>query len=93
MDTIKLGQKVKNKVSGFVGIAVAKCEYLNGCIQFHVSPPVDEKGNERKDQWIDEGQLEIMDNGILPKPKREISSILPTRTKVRSGGGQRSHPC
>ena len=71
MTTIKLGQRVKDKVSGFIGIAVAECEYLNGCIQFHVSPPVDENGNERKDQWIDAAQLEIVDNGVLPEPKKE----------------------
>jgi len=84
METIELGQRVKDKVTGFIGIAVARCKYFNGCIQFHVSPPVDKDGNERKDQWIDESQLEIIDHGILPDPK-----LL---QKTRTGGGFRSHP-
>ena len=87
MKTIKLGQRVKDKVSGFIGIAVAKCEYLNGCIQFHITPPVDEKGNERKDQWIDAAQLEIIDNGVLSESKPKAPLKEP-----RYGGGQRSHP-
>ena len=80
---IELGQRVKDKITGFIGIAVARCEYFNGCIQYHVSPPVDKDGNERKDLWIDEAQLEIIDHGVLPKPK-------PIR--LPEGGGFRSHP-
>jgi len=86
METIKLGQRVRDKVTGFTGIAVAECKYINGCIQFHVSPPVDKEGNERKDQWIDNVQLEIVDQGILPKSKDK------PEIKRRSSGGFRSHP-
>ena len=84
MNEIILGKRVKDKVTGFIGIAVARCVYLNGCVQYHVSPSVDKDGNERKDQWIDEAQLEIVDNGILPKPKLE--------KRTYGGGGIRSHP-
>ena len=38
METIELGQKVRCQVTGFEGIVIAKCEYLNGCIQFEVQP-------------------------------------------------------
>ena len=97
MKSIKLGQKVKDKVTGFTGIAVAKCKFLNGCVQFHISPPVDKDGNERKDQWIDAAQLEIIDNGILSEPKPKSEPKNPVQKDIEpvrkyGGGGFRSHP-
>ena len=80
---IELGQKVKDEITGFVGIAICRCEYLNGCVQYHVSPPVDEKGNVRKDEWFDAAQLEVIDDGVV---KPEI-----VEEKPRSGG-VRLHP-
>lgn len=44
MEKIELGMRVKDKVNGLKGIAVAECVYLNGCVQFAVTPPVDEEG-------------------------------------------------
>ncbi len=60
MEKIKLGNKVKDKVTGFEGIAISKCIYLNGCIQYAIKPPVDEKGDMRKEVWIDEQQLQYL---------------------------------
>jgi len=75
---IKLGNKVKCKVTGFVGIAVTKLEHMNGCIQYNVEPKV--KDNEKKkDEWIDEQQLIIIGKGVLVEPKP-------------AGGGFRNHP-
>jgi hypothetical protein len=79
MKKIVLGNKVKDKVTGFTGIAICKCLYLNGCIQFHVSPKVDRKGDLRCDEWFDEQQLVYVAKGLVVEPK-------PT------GGGKRKHP-
>ena len=64
---IKLGQRVKDLVSGLEGIATAKVEYLNGCVQFYVEPPVDRDGKHIKGTYVDVDQLEVVDEGILPK--------------------------
>ena len=90
MATIKLGQRVKDKVTGFKGIAIAKCEYLNGCVQFDIAPVVNEKGETMKNQWIDQQQLQVVDHGILPKPKPDPKPR--PRKYASSGGGHRSHP-
>ena len=102
---IKLGQKVKDKVTGFQGIAITKCIYLNGCIQYSVQPPVNEKGESPKSNWVDEGQLIVVDHGILPEPLPEPEEELkphatlqeisvPSSRPYRSGrgGGHREHP-
>ncbi len=64
MKNIKLGIRVKDEVTGFIGIANSKCEYLNGCVQYEVIPPIDEKGDPRKGKWIDEQQLTIVSGDI-----------------------------
>lgn len=61
---IKLGQRVKDKVTGFEGIATAKVIYLNGCVQFCVKPKVDEKGKMVEGEYIDEEQLEVVGEGF-----------------------------
>ena len=54
---IKLGEKVKDKLTGFSGTAIARCEYLNGCISIQVRPLKLKDGEMQKAEWIDEQQL------------------------------------
>jgi len=67
---IELGNKVKDRVSGLVGITIAKVEYLNGCIQFCVRPKI-KKGEIKLSEscYIDEGQLEKVSEGVCVKKK------------------------
>jgi len=58
---INLGDKVKDKVTGLVGIAVSKIEYLNGCVQYGVSPKVKKDSTELLTWNIDEEQLESLE--------------------------------
>jgi len=70
---IKLGQKLRDKVTGLEGIAVAKVEYLNGCIQFCIKPKSKTKNEVKMPEgvYIDEGQLEIVSKGLSTSKKRE----------------------
>lgn len=61
---IHLGQEVKDKVTGFTGIAIAKVAYLNGCIQYCVKPKVAKDGKLLAGEYIDDNQLEIIDDGV-----------------------------
>lgn len=65
MKQLKLGLRAKCKVTGFTGIVAGKTEYLNGCIQWLIKPPIDKDGKYVDGQWIDEGQLEVVDDGII----------------------------
>ena len=58
---IELGQKVVDTVSGLQGIAVARHEYLNGCIRITVQPKIDKDGKTVEDSWFDEEQLSVID--------------------------------
>ena len=68
---ITLGEEVKDKVSGFKGIATSRVEYLNGCIQYGVTPKV-EKHNKKVDTcYIDEDQLVVVSTGVNTKKKEK----------------------
>ena len=60
MNDIELGNKVRCKVTGFVGIATAKTEFLNGCIQYEVIPKVSKDNKILDGVSIDEQNLEVI---------------------------------
>lgn len=71
MAEIKLGQEVKDRVTGFKGIAVARTTYLQGCDRIQVQPAVDKVGDLREMQHFDEPDLVIVGRGILPPEPKE----------------------
>ena len=84
MSKIKLGDRVRDSISGLTGIVAARTEYLNGCIQYAVASQDLHDGAPIPFQWIDEGQLEVLPSDNAPAVKRPASS-------ERSGGPQQ-HP-
>jgi len=66
---MKLGQKLRDKVSGFEGIATSRIEYLNGCVQFCLKPKSTD-GKMPEGEYIDIQQLEVVDDGLSIKPKK-----------------------
>ena len=67
---IKLGDKVKDKVSGFTGIVTEITNFLNGCTQCVVSPKVKKDGTIPAAWSIDIQQLVKVGVGINIKKKR-----------------------
>ncbi|KKK97278.1 hypothetical protein LCGC14_2654360 [marine sediment metagenome] len=55
---IVLGDKVTDSYNGFKGTAVARIEYLNGCVQYEVESSLLDKENEQVKRWIDIQRLE-----------------------------------
>jgi len=60
---IKLGQKAKDKITGFEGILYGKASYLTGCDQYCLVPPIKD-GEIKLSQWFDEGRIEIIGEGV-----------------------------
>ena len=61
---VRLGDEVKDTVTSFTGIAVARSEYLNGCVRFGVQGPLHD-GVPTEWQWFDEGQLHVTIAGAV----------------------------
>lgn len=79
---IKLGCKVKDKITGFCGIAVGRTVWLNGCVRVGIQVPrVEKDGKIAEAIWLDEDQLQVVDpvsvleqkspsGGPMPNPSR-----------------------
>ena len=67
---VKLGQKVRDKMTGFTGIATAKIEFLNGCVQIQIKPKAVKKDEMPDGVFVDVEQIEILDK----KKKKTIRS-------------------
>jgi len=72
MAEVKMGQKVRCRLSGFEGTADGRAVYLNGCVNIRVT------ANELKDGepnrvWFDEQDLEI------------VAEAAPTEAKPSGG--------
>ena len=67
---IKLGAKVKDVVTDFVGIAVARTEWLYGCARIEVTPKVKNNNEKAESIWFDEDGLVTIGKGINKKQKK-----------------------
>lgn len=68
---INLGETVKDKVSGLVGITTSRTEFLNGCVQYAVMPKIKKGGTEIPCWNIDQGQLEVIKKNKIVKVKKK----------------------
>lgn len=60
---IKLGDKVKDKITGFSGIAICRSQWLTGCARFTVQPQEMKDGKPVDAQTFDETQLLVVKSG------------------------------
>lgn len=78
---IELGQRGRDKVTGFEGILIGHCRYLTGCDQYGISPPAKD-GEVKAAQWFDEGRIEVIGAGLT------VSDV----TAEKNGGPNRDAP-
>ena len=82
MNKIQLGDKVKDTVTGFKGIAMARTTWLQGCDRITIQPKgVDKDGKTYRNETFDEPQVEV----ITPRKK-------PIPRKSKTGGPMPSTP-
>ena len=76
MKEIKLGSKVRDKVTGFVGIATAKTEFLNGCIQYNVQPKAGKDNKVPEEIAIDIGSIEVVEPKKVKIKKKDTGGAM-----------------
>ena len=86
---IKLGSKVKDNLTGFVGYAVARCEYLNGCIQYEIEPEQLKDGRPQKSYWLDVQRIEQIQ---VAKKSPTKTGIIQKHPTAHCSGGPQNHP-
>ncbi len=97
MERVDLGDRVKDRITGYTGIAHCMTKWLNGCIRFAVQPEqLDKDGKVVDDRYFDEGQLIVIKKGVhkvvefVPAP--EVVQPIKEEVKERrlsSGGPDR----
>jgi hypothetical protein len=84
--TIELGSKVRDKVTGFEGIAIGETRWLHGCLRYTVQPQeLDKDGNQKATASFDEPQLIVLAGPAKTK-------VQATASEQRKTGGPAPEP-
>jgi hypothetical protein len=62
---VKLGQTVKDKLTGFQGLATGFCSYITGCSQVLVQPKMKKGGDFVEPRRIDRDRLTVEKAAIV----------------------------
>lgn len=62
MPKLELGLTAKDKITGFTGILVAKCEFLHGVTKWCIQPKELVNGSPVKPIYYDEVQIEVINS-------------------------------
>lgn len=96
--TVQLGDRVKDRITGFVGIAECRAEWLYGCVRISVRPEKFGKDGKQPDLvTFDEPQLDVVKAGAVENrpywrgPAVTRTDALPA-SGWRAAGGGRSDP-
>lgn len=74
---VRIGDRVRDRINGFSGVATGRTEYLNGCRQFLVKPDkLKEDGGTIDGLWIDEQNLLVTEPQVFADPFAP-SSVVP----------------
>lgn len=74
MAKVKLGEKYRDTITGFVGTATARSEFLYGCVRVGLEGTSAEPGKPGEVEWFDEQRL------VTAKDAK------PVETNARTGG-------
>ncbi len=62
---VKMGDEVRDRVTGFRGVITGEFRFLNGCTRFCVQPTVRKDGKYPDAQTFDWPQLELIKAGVV----------------------------
>lgn len=80
--TPDLGDLVKDSVTGYRGIVVARTEWLNGCYRLTMqSDTLDKDGKPQPTETFDEPQLILIEKGVVHCGSRDTGGPKPTPTQ------------
>lgn len=86
---VELGDRVKDPVTGFVGIACVLSTWLNGCIRIGIQPEkLDKDGKVQEAQYFDQGGLVVVKKRVH-RPVIFTATEAPKETRRSSGGPPR----
>lgn len=89
MVQITLGDKVKDTITGMVGIAVSRTEFLHGCVRISVQPQELKDGKPVDPSYVDEPQLDIIERATV---RGYVVSVLEPQRPAGDRPDVQRHP-
>ena len=86
MKKVELGDRVKDKVSGFNGVVVAITKFLTGCDRACIDPGCNKDGSMAEAQSIDVLTLEVIEKKavvVKPPAKKEAKGGSYDLSKIK----------
>ncbi len=85
---MRLGDKVKDIVTGFEGVIIGEFRWLNGCVRFGVqSQKLTKEGLPRESQTFDEQQLRLVKAGeVVVESRATVGASEDVEQPRRTGG-------
>jgi len=59
-----LGKEAKDKVTGFKGVITGRSDFIAGCRQYCLTPPMKDDGKLADAHWFDEERIEVVGDGV-----------------------------
>jgi hypothetical protein len=88
-EAVELGDRVRDPITGFKGIAHCMTVWLNGCIRVGVMPEsLDKDGKVQDDRYFDQGSLVVVKKSVH-RPLTLAVTEAPRQTRRSNGGPAR----
>lgn len=88
-----LGKMVKDRVTGFAGIAESIGFDLYGCVQVVIKPQMGKDGDLKDGRWFDVSRVEVVDHKpVMELPKWHPSHNAPPQVQRKAVHGPADKP-
>jgi hypothetical protein len=88
-----LGDRVKDYVSGMVGVITSRGEHLFGCNRYWVEPQELKDGKPVEGKWFDEESIELVEAGVIKRTEyARVAVPAVAEVPSRRAGGPTTQP-
>jgi hypothetical protein len=60
-----LGDRVRDRITGFVGIVVGRSNHISGCDTMGIQPEALKDGAPQEVRWFDDLRVDLVDAGVV----------------------------
>lgn len=82
----QLGDRVRDPITGFTGIATSIATWLHGCIRVGVSPEKAPGDKPPSDRFFDQSQLVVVKKRVHAPMVLAVTEAPPPETRRSTGG-------
>ena len=90
--TFNLGDKVRDRITGQVGIISSRTEHLFSCARYWIDPQELKDGKPVEGRWIDEDAMELVHAGAIVRKRYRVYEEDTSVQPLRKAGGPSDQP-